>query len=104
MTSSLTVHSGFWSFLGSLFSGEDETLYDICGSIVRRARLGDQNAMAMMAATRDNAMNGNLLASVSMRLFAKYIDRNPVDSTMFGAESALDSRIDWDMVAWEWGE
>ncbi len=52
---------------------------DAVASLVRRARNGDQNAMAIIAATRDQALNGNKQAEVSVRLMHAYINAHPQD-------------------------
>lgn len=47
------------------------------GELVERARAGDQNAMGMIAACRDNAKQGNERARISCVLIEDYCRRNP---------------------------
>lgn len=46
--------------------------------IVQRARAGDQNAMAMITAVRENAAHGLARAQVTCELIEKYCLANPV--------------------------
>jgi hypothetical protein len=55
--------------------------------LVRRARLFDQNAMAMIAAVRANAMKGDKTARSGIDAIMHYIKKNPVKSPM-GQEAA----------------
>ena len=60
-------------------------------SLVRRARNGDQNAMAMLAAVRDRALAGDAQAEVSLRLMHAFIKAHPTDenaSPDFGGEAS----------------
>ncbi len=70
------------------------------GSLVRRARAGDQNAMATIDMIRQNAASGsNPIARTSMALIWNYIRANPVPGTegaTMGAEPS--SRVDGSYV------
>lgn len=64
----------------------------MAGAVVRRARNGDQNAMAILALVRDNAKAGQLQAKVSLKLIEDYIRANPVGTVGFaGDEKATNS-------------
>lgn len=54
------------------------------GSLVRRARLGDQNAMATLAETRTQAANGNPVAQSALACVRQYIEENPAGNTFHG--------------------
>ncbi len=63
---------------------------DAAFSLVRRARNGDQNAMAIMAAVRDRANQGDKQAEMSFRLMMGYIKNNPTDRNAdMGAEDSM---------------
>ena len=55
------------------------------GELVDRARVGDQNAMAIISLVRENSQKGNPRAIQAHRLMKNYIDKNPVNE--FGVES-----------------
>jgi hypothetical protein len=64
----------------------------MAGAVVRRARNGDQNAMAILALVRDNAKAGQLQAKISLKLIEDYIRANPVGTVGFaGDEKAANS-------------
>ena len=70
--------------IGAKMAGEAANLAsmsrtDAAYSLVRRSRNGDQNAMAMLAAVRDQALAGNKQAEVSLRLMHAYIKAHPID-------------------------
>ncbi len=82
---------GFWKKLLALFgfgkkpaaatmSGDPTSLQGAIESIVRRARSGDQNAMALMALVRDNAKKGHPRAQQSYALLNEYVRNHPVNS------------------------
>jgi len=52
--------------------------------LVKRARVGDQNAMGLLAAVGENAKKGVPRARVAMGLFQRVLKENPID---VGAES-----------------
>ncbi len=58
--------------------GETGDLRSMVASVVRRARNGDQNAMALMALVRDNAAKGHPRAMESAEHLNEYIRNNPV--------------------------
>lgn len=49
--------------------------------VVQRARAGDQNAMAMIVAVRDSAIQGSQRAQEAQRAILDYIRANPVSVT-----------------------
>lgn len=51
----------------------------LAGKLVERARAGDQNAMAIIALIRDNAINGNMRAQQSFLFLKQYIEANPIN-------------------------
>lgn len=58
-------------------------------SYVRRARAGDENAMAMLARIGDESRRGNKRAAAAFVAMKDYIDRNPAQPFTLGAESAI---------------
>lgn len=68
--------------------GEAMTRMDAAGSVVRRARSGDQNAMAIIDMTRRNAADGDIQAQLGYTAIETYIKSHPVDglSTMAGED------------------
>ncbi len=58
--------------------GETGDLRSMVASVVRRARNGDQNAMALMALVRNNAAKGHPRAMESAEHLNEYIRSNPV--------------------------
>ncbi len=94
------------------------TRIEAAGSLVRRARQGDQNAMAVIDMARQNAAQGNVQAKLAVGCIKKYIEAHPVGPTSFAGEDPRRvsqrlrllarrdipiSRID-PMLAWELGE
>lgn len=87
----------FWSKLLALFGfgkkaapaatvhGEDN-LQSMVESVVRRARNGDQNAMALIALVRDNAKKGHPKAQETFALLNEYVRCNPVGGSHMGYE------------------
>ncbi len=69
---------------------ESTSRVGLAHATVRAARNGDQNAMALMAAVRDDAAKGNFQAQVSMKLMQEYINQNPVGSATFAADPRAD--------------
>ncbi len=69
---------------------ESSSRVEMARATVRAARNGDQNAMALMAAVRDDAARGNFQATVSMKLMQEYISQNPVGSATFAADPQAD--------------
>ena len=69
--------------------GEPSNQLEAVGQLVRRARNGDQNAMAIIAEVAKQAKLGNKKAAYSAELLQQYIDNNPPGSDQFtmGAES-----------------
>jgi hypothetical protein len=55
--------------------------------LVERARLGDQNAMAILEEMGKNARNGNAKARSAYSIVMEYIRRNPVE-TVIGVEES----------------
>ena len=47
--------------------------------LVERARLGDQNAIALITQIREGARRGNLRSNMSARLMEEYINTHPAD-------------------------
>lgn len=66
--------------------GEHTTLRDHVSSVVRRARNGDQNAMALISLVRENAVKGHENAKLSYSLMQEYITKNPADGPQVGYE------------------
>lgn len=81
---------------------EKEKIRLECESLVRRARQGDQNAMALMSGVRDNAKKGDARARFALGCLQQYISRNPMsgDAAQFGDEKASDRALSfWSTVA-----
>jgi hypothetical protein len=95
---------------------------EAAGSLVRRARQGDQNAMAIIVMARQNAGTGNVQAKLAVACIKKYIETHPVGPTSFAGDTVVHtgpayrrrlqllarrdipiSRIDA-MLGWELGE
>ncbi len=57
--------------------GELGPLSDEVALCVQRARAGDQNAMALMAGTRENALRGDPVASRAYKLMCDYVEAYP---------------------------
>lgn len=89
------VKESFWSKLLALFGfgkkqlatptvhGEHDgpnTTRGMVESVVRRARNGDQNAMALIALVRDNAKQGHGKAQETFALLQEYVRTHPVGS------------------------
>lgn len=73
----------------SLFGkAQVEAQKDAAGNLVRRARNGDQNAMAILKAIGENAKGGNRKARTAMQAVKHYIDSNPPSEKgeFFGTE------------------
>ncbi len=67
---------------------------DAAGSLVRRSRAGDQNAMAIIDMARQNAEKGSIQAQLAVAAIKNYIKNNPVSgvsSDMAGEFSNDDS-------------
>jgi hypothetical protein len=77
------VHRGMLRKLG-----KRETQRKVAEAFCMRARLGDQNAMAMMAMVRDNAKRGIPEAVQSFQYMKDFVTKNPVTPGSFGAESS----------------
>lgn len=79
----------------AVMAGEAATMASMsqteaAAQLVRRARNGDQNAMAMIACVRDAAAQGNAKAIMSAKFMKDYIQRNPVDdSSEFGIDDVI---------------
>lgn len=58
-------------------------------SYVRRARAGDENAMAMLARIGEESRKGNKRASAAFAAMKDYIDRHPAQPFTLGAEAAV---------------
>lgn len=56
-------------------------------ALIRRARAGDQNAMAMIAMIRKAADKGSVIAQVTSQMIRDYLAKNPVPGASMGAES-----------------
>jgi len=81
----LSLWERFLAFLGfgtktttASVHGESSELQSMVESVVRRARNGDQNAMALIALVRDNAKTGHPKAQETFTLLQEYIRTNPV--------------------------
>lgn len=61
-------------------SGRPTTIEDGAAQLVERARMGDQNAIALICQVRDNAKKGVPRAKAGMSALVKYIQANPVVS------------------------
>lgn len=75
------VHRGMLRKLG-----KRETQRKVAEAFCTRARLGDQNAMAMMAMVRDNAKRGNPEAVQSFQYMKDFVAKNPVVPGSFSGE------------------
>jgi hypothetical protein len=77
---------GFVKAGSSVMAGEPQpSRIDSAGALVRRARNGDQNAMAIIDMARQNATRGNTQAKLAVAAILDYIKKNPVVSP-FGNE------------------
>ncbi len=94
-TMTVAPKESFWKRLLALFgigkkpeakmAGEGSDMASLAGSVVRRARNGDQNAMALIALVRDNAKAGYPQAQAAFSLMERYIRQHPVEgATMHG--------------------
>jgi hypothetical protein len=81
---------------GATMSGEPTDVRSMVESVVRRARNGDQNAMALIALVRDNAQAGDQKARASYELLCEYVRCNPVEN---GSAPPFNPRIGADAVA-----
>lgn len=81
---------GFGQKSTSTVHGNPTTVQEAVGQLVRRARNGDQNAMAMIAEVGKQAKGGNEKAANSARMLHEYIARNPVGSpgVQFGQDDS----------------
>ncbi len=72
----------------STVHGNPTTAHEAVGQLVRRARNGDQNAMAMIAEAAKQAKGGNRRAAMTVQMMHDYIKRNPAGTSTisFGAE------------------
>jgi hypothetical protein len=71
------------------------TQVEAAAQLVRRAREGDQNAMATIACVREAAAKGNARAILSARYMHEYIKRHPVPDgaeTEFGIDEVVPRR------------
>jgi len=59
-------------------SGRPTTVQDGAGQLVERARMGDQNALALICQVRDNAKQGNPRAKLGYKALQVYIENHPV--------------------------
>lgn len=67
--------------------GTEQHIHKQITDLVKRARHGDQNAMAIIALTRENALKGHPRAVASIGMMKKFIDENPVkDDNTFAGE------------------
>lgn len=85
-TESIGFFRRIWNWLtgkktSPQMAGESMSLPQIAASLVERARLGDQNAMAMIAACSLNAKRGNERAQTACAHIERYITHNPVIQT-----------------------
>lgn len=75
----------------AVMAGEQEmTQEQGVASVVNRARCGDQNAMAIIALVRDNAVKGNPRAARSLELIKKYCHDNPPSDDFAGDVDCTD--------------
>ncbi len=91
-----TVKKSLWQRFLSLFgfgkkdsavmAGEGSDFVSMAESVVRRARNGDQNAMALIALVRDNAKAGYPQAQAAFTVMERYVRANPVTAAMHGGE------------------
>ena len=83
------VNIGSEGYAMSLFGkAQMEAQKDAAGSLVRRARSGDQNAMALLKHIGENAKQGNGKARYALKAVKEYIDQNPPkqEGEFFGTE------------------
>jgi hypothetical protein len=83
------VDIGNEGYAMSLFGkAQMEAQKDAAGSLVRRARSGDQNAMSLLKHIGENAKQGNGKARYAMKAVKSYIDANPPNTSgeFFGTE------------------
>lgn len=62
-------------------------------SLVRRARMGDQNAMGLIAMVRENATKGLVRARQTLDAMLDYIRQNPANAAMAGDAVTLSNRM-----------
>lgn len=60
--------------------GRPMTVNDGAAQLVERARMGDQNAIALICQVRDNAKRGNSRAQQGFKALQLYVENNPVAS------------------------
>lgn len=68
---------------------ERNKMREAARELVERARLGDQNAMAMISCVREQAEQGNKRARTSFRLLKEYIEKHPSSDGHYSPESGL---------------
>lgn len=88
-TQSPTLNNAMSMTYGMLARQSDVSAQRIAaGSLVRRARLGDQNAMAILAETSANAKAGNSVAQSALACIQEYIQANPAGVAFHGESNA----------------
>lgn len=106
-TASPSLWTRFWNWIqfwkkadpapaAAATTAHGETIESIAGSLVRRARAGDQNAMGMIEEVGRAAREGSPKAVVASGLIQRYIDQNP-PSDMHGDDDcdpdSLEERV-----------
>lgn len=66
----------------AVYAGDRPDDMTIAGSVVRRARAGDQNAMALIQATRANAQKGNPRSAHMLNMIQAYCRKDPTPAHM----------------------
>lgn len=103
----------FFTWLKSLFSSNKPAVIagehqSEAAKLVRRARAGDQVAMAIIAGVYDQAQRSNRKAQKSLNDILGYIKAHPVvvmsGESTFGYEEDSNAGIGVDVIAWELGE
>lgn len=75
-------------------SGRPTTIADGAGQLVERARVGDQNAIALICQVRDNAKKGHPRAKQGYKALQVYIENHPVVSqSSIGEELADEAEV-----------
>jgi len=70
--------------IATMHGDPQQTRMQAAASLVRRARCGDQNAMAIIDVARVNAAKGSLQAKLGVEALQAYIKANPAGADMAG--------------------
>jgi hypothetical protein len=81
------------------FSSERTTMEEAAAMLVERARVGDQNAMAMLSLIGSNAKKGNAKAREALVHVERYIRHNPVVKAHKGLPLAAQAKVNAQSLA-----